>query len=91
MKRNSFKQILEVVAAEAFLTENEIFEAAFGYDRNGSIESNKKYADMLRRCLANKQIGKVDNRIVKCREDIGKARFVYVLKEAGIIALQSSK
>ena len=84
-KSNSIKQILEVLAEESFLTENEIFIRAFGYDRSCSNYSNKKYADMLRRGLAKdkKYIGKVDNRVVKCREDIGQARFVYVLREEG--------
>lgn len=84
-KSNSIKQILEVLAKESFLTENEIFIRAFGYDRNCSSDANKKYADMLRRGLAKdkKYIGKIDNRVVKCREDIGQARFVYVLREEG--------
>lgn len=33
------------------VNENEINKAAFGYDRNRSSSSNKKYADMLRRGL----------------------------------------
>lgn len=84
-RNNSIRQILEVLAEESFLTENEIFIRAFGYDRNYSSDSNKKYADMLRRGLAKdkKYIGKIDNRIVKCREDIGRARFVYVLRPEG--------
>ena len=84
-KNNSIKQILQVLSDFEFLTENEIFELAFGYDRNYSSDSNKKYADMLRRGLAKdkKYIGKIDNRIVKVREDIGQARYVYVLRPEG--------
>ena len=84
-KNNSIKQILQVLSDFEFLTENEIFELAFGYYRNESSDSNKKYADMLRRGLAKdkKYIGRIDNRIVKVREDIGQARFVYVLKPEG--------
>ena len=49
MKRNSLKQILHTLAWKSFLTENEIMEVTFGYNRNTSGASNKKYADMLRR------------------------------------------
>ncbi len=82
---NSIKQILQVLSKQPYLTEAEIFKAAFGYDRNYSWAPNKKYADMLRRGLAKdkKYIGKIDNRLVKCREDIGQARFVYVLRKEG--------
>jgi hypothetical protein len=38
---------------------------------------------MLRRGLSKKYIGRIDNRIVKVREDIGQARFVYVLRPEG--------
>jgi hypothetical protein len=38
---------------------------------------------MLRRGLSKKFIGRIDNRIVECREDIGQARFVYVLRPEG--------
>jgi hypothetical protein len=82
-KNNSIKQILQVLRDFEFLTENEIFELAFGYYRNESSDSNKKYADMLRRGLSKKFIGRIDNRIVECREDIGQARFVYVLRPEG--------
>jgi len=82
-KNNSIKQILQVLSDFEFLTENEIFELAFGYYRNETWESNKKYADMLRRGLSKKFIGRIDNRIVECREDIGQARFLYVLRPEG--------
>ena len=82
-KNNSIKQILQTLSDFEFLTENEIFRLTFGYDRTNSNEANKKYADMLRRGLSKKFIGRIDNRIVECREDIGQARFVYVLKSEG--------
>ena len=82
-KNNSIKQILQTLSDFEFLTENEIFRLAFGYDRTNSNEANKKYADMLRRGLSKKFIGRIDNRIVECREDIGQARFVYVLRSEG--------
>jgi len=53
------------------MTETEIFKAAFGYDRNNSMESNKKYADMLRRGMKK---GIIDR--VEC-EGLGRAKFVY--------------
>ncbi len=82
-KNNSIKQILQTLSDFEFLTENEIFRLAFGYDRSDSNEANQKYANMLRRGLGKKFIGKIDNRIVQCREDIGQARFVYVLRSEG--------
>ena len=84
-RNNSIKQILQVLSDFEFLTENEIFELAFGYYRNESSCANKKYADMLRRGLAKdkKYIGRIDNRIVECRKDIGRARYVYVLRPEG--------
>jgi hypothetical protein len=45
---------------------------------------------MLRRGLFNKYVGRVDNRIVKCREDIGKATFVYFLTKKGEEFLKAS-
>jgi len=54
-KSNSVKQIVEFLNEDVnfetnFATESEILENVFGYTR-GSGESNKKYADMLRRGL----------------------------------------
>ena len=49
--RNSVKQIVEHLIKFPFQTESEIQEDVFGYFRNETIESNKKYADMLRRGL----------------------------------------
>ena len=51
-KNNSVQQMVEVLKIHGHLTENEITKTAFGYDRNTSFGSNKKYADMLRRGLA---------------------------------------
>jgi hypothetical protein len=52
--RNSVKQIVEHLIKYPFQTETEIQEDVFDYYRNHSttIESNKKYADMLRRGLS---------------------------------------
>jgi len=46
---NSYKQIINILSEYGELTENEIFKYAFGYIRNYHRQSNKKYADMLRR------------------------------------------
>ena len=49
--RNSVKQIVEHLIKFPFQTESEIQEDVFGYFRNETWESNKKYADLLRRGL----------------------------------------
>ena len=59
-KRNSINQIIDVLKWKQFLCENEIMFVAFGYDRNDSRASNKKYADMLRRGMAKGIIGRVE-------------------------------
>jgi len=53
------------------MTETEVFKAAFGYDRNNSNQSNKKYADMLRRGMRKGLISRVET------DGLGKARFAY--------------
>ena len=50
-KRNSVHEMVAVLKQLGPMTETEIFKAAFGYDRNSSFGSNKKYADMLRSSL----------------------------------------
>lgn len=42
--------------------ENEIMYNIYGYDRNSSPDSNKKYADCLRRALGS---GKISRKFVK--------------------------
>ena len=49
--RNSVKQIVEHLIKFPFQTESEIQEDVFDYYRNQTWESNKKYADLLRRGL----------------------------------------
>jgi len=51
---NSVQDIVKVIKENNFIPETEIFKLAFGYDRNNSGESNKKYTDMLRRGLSKK-------------------------------------
>ena len=88
MKRNSLKQILHTLAWKSFLTENEIMEVTFGYNRNTSSEPNKKYADMLRRGMAKGLIKRIkaDNTGVR-------SKYFYYLTdcEVGILKLVRSK
>jgi len=58
------------------MTETEIFKAAFGYDRNNSIHSNKKYADMLRRGMKKGLISRVE-----MEGTTSRAKFVYYAKK----------
>ena len=50
-KNNSVKQIVEFLDLTVCASENTIMKSVFGYDRNSTWMSNKKYADMLRRGL----------------------------------------
>ena len=70
-KHNSVHEIVDTLKKLGPMTETEVFKATFGYDRNNSMESNKKYADMLRRGMKK---GIIDR--VEC-EGLGKAKFVY--------------
>jgi len=70
-KRNSVHEMVAVLKQLGPMTETEIFKAAFGYDRNTSWGSNKKYADMLRRGLKKGLIERVE-----C-EGLGRAKFAY--------------
>lgn len=76
-KRNSINQIIDVLKWKQFLTENEIMFTAFGYDRNYSGASNKKYADMLRRGMAKGIIDRVE---MKGWGD-SRSKYLYYLKE----------
>ena len=58
--RNSVYEMVDVLKKYGPMTENEIHMAAFGYDRNNSFGSNKKYADMLRRGLSKGIIARMD-------------------------------
>lgn len=69
---NSVKQIVQYLSSNNFRTEAQILLDVFDYDRNTSWESNKKYADMLRRGLRKG--------IIKRTEvDLGKTKFVYYI------------
>lgn len=55
-KQNKQQDIIDALEDNGPMSENEIFEAAFNYYRNSSRESNKKYADLLRRTLDSGKI-----------------------------------
>ena len=76
-KRNSINQIIDVLKWKQFLTENEIMFTAFGYDRNDSRASNKKYADMLRRGMAKGIIDRVEMKNWRT----SRSKYLYYLKE----------
>ena len=63
--------MVSVLKQFGLMTENEITIAAFGYDRNTSYGSNKKYADMLRRGIHKGLIGRVET------EMHGKSKYAY--------------
>jgi hypothetical protein len=48
----SVKEIVSFLQKNPNSSESQIQQQVFGYYRNSSYESNKKYADMLRRGLA---------------------------------------
>jgi len=73
-KNNSVKQMVKVLKEYGPLTENAINIAAFGYDRNNSYgESNKKYADMLRRGMRKGIISRVDASCIS----VCRSKFLY--------------
>jgi DNA-binding HxlR family transcriptional regulator len=73
---NSFVDLLRELKDNPFLSENELMFNAFGYDRNSSCESNKKYADMLRRLLRQGLIKRVEAKVEGC-----KAKYFYYLTD----------
>ena len=76
-KRNSINQIIDVLKWKQFLTENEIMFTAFGYDRNDTRASNKKYADMLRRGMVKGIIDRVEMK----GWGTSRSKYLYYLKE----------
>ena len=71
MTRNSVKTMVQVLQEVGPMTENEITKTAFGYDRNASYGSNKKYADMLRRGMKKGIIDRIEPAINS------RAKFLY--------------
>jgi len=66
----SVKEIVSYLTEFPFKSESEIQQDVFGYYRKTSLESNKKYADMLRRGLEKGLISSVERRVVGTRSRI---------------------
>jgi hypothetical protein len=71
----SVKEIVAFLQKNPYSSETEIQERVFGYYRNSSYFSNKKYADMLRRGLAKGYYSRV---IIKKNTD--RATYRYFIK-----------
>jgi SOS response regulatory protein OraA/RecX len=69
-KRNSVNQIVEYLKQNNFSTESEIQQNIWGYFRNETWLSNKKYAELLRRGL-NKGL------YYRVKHPKNKSQFVY--------------
>lgn len=65
-------EIVDYIKNNPGESENQIMYEIYGYDRNSTWESNKKYADCLRRALHS---GKIR------REEVSKNRFVYYIND----------
>jgi hypothetical protein len=68
--RNSVKQIIDYLKANPFQTESEIQQNVWGYFRNETWESNKKYADLLRRAVTKGLVNRVKHKK-------GRSQYVY--------------
>jgi hypothetical protein len=68
--RNSVNQIVDYLKANPFQTESEIQQNVWGYFRNETWESNKKYADLLRRAVAKGLVNRVKHKK-------GRSQYVY--------------
>ncbi len=62
--RNSVNQIVDYLRQNNFQTETEIQENVFGYFRNAprQLESNKKYADLLRRGVSKGLVHRIKHK-----------------------------
>jgi hypothetical protein len=65
-------EIVDYIKNNPGQSENEIMYEVYDYDRNSTWESNKKYADCLRRALHS---GKIR------REEVSKNRFIYFVND----------
>jgi hypothetical protein len=70
--RNSVKQIIEFLTNNPDQTETEIQQKVWGYYRYGyrQLESNKKYADLLRRAVAK-------GLVYRIKKKKNQSQFVY--------------
>tara|TARA_R100001163_G_scaffold50544_1_gene38007 strand:- start:165 stop:461 length:297 start_codon:yes stop_codon:yes gene_type:complete len=72
MTRNSVKTMVKVLKDQGPMTETQLHNAAFGYDRNNNwLESNIKYAKMLRRGMKKGIIDRIEPAMK------GRAKFLY--------------
>ena len=72
MARNSVKTMVKVLKDQGPMTETQLHNAAFGYDRNNNwLESNIKYAKMLRRGMEKGIIDRIEPAMK------GRAKFLY--------------
>ena len=76
-KNNSVQQMIEVLEIYGPMTENQIHTTAFGYDRNTTYHSNKKYADMLRRGLKKGIIKRCEIKDIDKPNYHGNIKFLY--------------
>lgn len=58
-KPNSINEVVNYLKTRPFKSENEICINLWDYDRNDSIGSNKKYAELIRRGLKSGKICRV--------------------------------
>ena len=72
--RNSVNQIVNYLKQNNFQTETEIQENVFDYFRNAprQLESNKKYADLLRRAVDKGLVNRVKHKK-------GRSQYVYFI------------
>lgn len=68
------EEIVDFIKYEPGCSENEIMESVYGYIRNATWESNKKYADCLRRALHS---GKIRREEIKYH----KHKFIYFIND----------
>ena len=83
MTRNSVKTMVKVLKDQGPMTETQLHNAAFGYDRNNNwLESNLKYAKMLRRGMEKGIIDRVEIpskaiNLTRINTKPTRARFIY--------------
>lgn len=72
---NSVKEVVEYLKRNPMSTETEIQERIWGYYRGSTRESNKKYADLLRRGLKKGLYSRVET------ENSRRSKFFYFIKK----------
>ena len=72
---NSVKEVVEYLKSNPMSTETEIQQGVWGYYRGSTWESNKKYADLLRRGLKKGLYSRVEI------ENSGRSKFFYFIKK----------